>query len=488
MSFVTTVLSLSIVANYIFVAFGLQKSPYAVQRTLQGKKSYTSPSNVHLERRFMTYKRQFYISGSALIFLIHGVLLPATTWSTQGIKIDRANINSTCQQVFQIGKYRADEIVQELAGVAYEVKIATDAGHVDIAKLLRANLQVRFKEAKDAGVDLSAYSQTLEKLDSVDKGEEKAPNRKQNQTSRVNINLMPMQETQKFPKLSGLANAVRYSPDGENVAIITLDKIITIRNIKSGALIVTLNGHTDFISSVEYSPDGLRILTTSFDGTIRIWDAKTGQVLSILSGHSAQVNSAVFSSDGLRILSASSDRTARIWDAISGHEIAAFREYNKQVSIATFSPDGSQVALVYNDHTVRIWNVKSGELMATLLGNHTSTINSIAYSPDGSHIITASDDQTVRLWDSHFGAYITVLGKHDSPVHSAYFSPDGLQIVTASNDGNIRIWDATSGNLVQVLEGHTDWVQSAVFSPDGSQIASASYDKSVRIWARSMGR
>ena len=51
------------------------------------------------------------------------------------------------------------------------------------------------------------------------------------------------------------------------------------------------------LDSVAFSPDGTKILTGG-DRTAKLWDAGTGAVLRTLGGHSDYVSSVAFSPDG----------------------------------------------------------------------------------------------------------------------------------------------------------------------------------------------
>ena len=52
-----------------------------------------------------------------------------------------------------------------------------------------------------------------------------------------------------------------------------------IWNAQTGALLFSLEGHTDSVSSAKFFPNGLNILTASYDNTCKIWSAKTGKLL-----------------------------------------------------------------------------------------------------------------------------------------------------------------------------------------------------------------
>ena len=94
-----------------------------------------------------------------------------------------------------------------------------------------------------------------------------------------------------------------------------IDKIGRVWDLDTGALLLTLEGHIEEITSADYSPDGTRIVTGSVDFTARIWDADTGQQVAVLEGHSDEINSVAFSQGGYRIITGSRDRTARAWEA-----------------------------------------------------------------------------------------------------------------------------------------------------------------------------
>jgi len=67
-----------------------------------------------------------------------------------------------------------------------------------------------------------------------------------------------------------------------------------------------------------FSPDGKRLLTASNDETVRLWDTKTGALQVTLIGHTSSVFSSAFSPDGKRVFTSGFDGTARLLDAETG--------------------------------------------------------------------------------------------------------------------------------------------------------------------------
>ena len=52
------------------------------------------------------------------------------------------------------------------------------------------------------------------------------------------------------------------------------------------------------MSCVSFSPDGTKLASASFDKTVRLWDVKTGKVLHTFTGHSDFVYAVAFAPDG----------------------------------------------------------------------------------------------------------------------------------------------------------------------------------------------
>jgi WD40 repeat protein len=80
----------------------------------------------------------------------------------------------------------------------------------------------------------------------------------------------------------------------------------------TGQELLTLKGHTGWVSGVAFSPDGKRLATASADNTAKVWDAQTGQEL--LSLHTHWPSRVVFGPDGKRLAS-TGDGSVTIWDA-----------------------------------------------------------------------------------------------------------------------------------------------------------------------------
>jgi WD40 repeat protein len=138
-------------------------------------------------------------------------------------------------------------------------------------------------------------------------------------------------------------NDAFLSPDNQYlVAINEIDNeentTARLYEVKSGKLIQTLKGHTEFITAVSFSPDSKYLATASEDYTAKIWNIR-GEEITTLRGHSQKINCLTFSPQGNYVLTGSDDYTARLWN-LSGQELNIYTAH--KVNSLAFAPDGTQ--------------------------------------------------------------------------------------------------------------------------------------------------
>lgn len=240
-----------------------------------------------------------------------------------------------------------------------------------------------------------------------------------------------------MPKLSAImTNHAKLSADGSRlVTSSTGYKVAYLWNTKSGDLVAELV-HDYGVGKSHFSPDGAYLVTAS---TIpKVWDAKTGALLMSLSGHTSEVYIATFSPDGNQILTASADKTAKVWDAKTGALLVTLTGHTDSVQYAEFSPDGTRIATASWDKSAKIWDAKTGALLATLSG-HTNRLMIAKFSPDGARIVTTSLDKSAKIWDAKAGSSLATLLGHTKSVHNAEFTPDGARVLTVGYDG-AKLW------------------------------------------------
>lgn len=117
--------------------------------------------------------------------------------------------------------------------------------------------------------------------------------------------------------------AVAFNDTGSQIFSGGLDNDIKVWDIRRMAVVSTLVGHADTITSLALSPDGQVLLSNSMDGTLKTWNtqpfAPEDRTMVTFEGatHGNEQNllRAAWSHDGSRIASGSSDRSVMVWDA-----------------------------------------------------------------------------------------------------------------------------------------------------------------------------
>jgi WD40 repeat protein len=219
---------------------------------------------------------------------------------------------------------------------------------------------------------------------------------------------------------------------------------IELWDIQSGSRVRTFDGHGT--GSVTVSPDGHRI---AFEGAgIEVRDLQSGAQLLSLQGASGDVSSLAFSPDG-RTLVAGGERLAR-WSVPSGEMLPPLESPSAQslagigasveyASVA-FSPDGRTLASGAfkddGDAAAARWDTASGRELPLLRG-----CVHVAFAPDGRTLACGSRSaEEIKLFDTATGEEIRSLAVRDGSGGLA-FSPDGHLLATGTTDGSVVLLD-----------------------------------------------
>jgi WD40 repeat protein len=354
--------------------------------------------------------------------------------------------------------------------------------------------------------------------------------------SRTGMPLFALKTPQPFG--SGIRSATMWG-EGDQSASFSPDgtRIVTVGGFRgaheakvwdarTGAELLTLQGHTNSVLCAAFSPDGEHVITgsTVFSGQpiitgsinamAKVWDARTGTPRLEMGEPGGQVNSVAISPDGMRIVSGGGELPrpgkARVWDARQGAPLLDLNGVKGLVRSVAFSRDGTRIVTggwvdggrgAKGEATV--WDARTGAALFDLNGLKEG-VNSVAFSPDGQRIITAGFlGRELKVWDAKTGA---VLFDLTLPGNAGYafgafpptggcvaFSSAGTRFVagglanTGSGDTEARVWDASTGTMVLELNGGTGVAHCVAFSPDGTRIVTGGGDqldsnRTAKVW------
>jgi len=286
--------------------------------------------------------------------------------------------------------------------------------------------------------------------------------------------------------------AVAVTPEGRRAVSGSGDKTLKVWDLESGALLRTLNGHASPVNAVAVTSDGQRAvsgagsLSESKDNTLRLWNLETGAVLRTFEGHTDRVSAVAVTPDGRQVVSASKDETLRIWDMEKGILLRTLAGHTHWVEAVAVTPDGHRAVSGSLDGTLKVWNLDTGALLHTLEG-HSWGIQAVAVTPDGHRAVSGSSDCTVRVWDLEAGVLLRTLEGHSRNVRAIAVTPDGSWAVSGSLGRTLKVWDLETGTLLRTLEGHSSWVEAIAVTPDGRHAVSGLGDATIKIWGLDAG-
>ncbi|HEY5911990.1 MAG TPA: protein kinase [Verrucomicrobiae bacterium] len=325
--------------------------------------------------------------------------------------------------------------------------------------------------------------------------------------------------------LHGLVKALKFSPDGGQLAALSHAGKVTVWNIDQVRVayeLVVSGGLREEDGDLDFSPDGKRLAVGHGDGRLRVIDLDTGSSDLSIEAHNGQMITAVAWAPTARILATGSGYSAnpiRIWDTESGRLIGALEGHTSWISRLVFSADGQFLYSASGDQTIRIWDVQNVRCLRILTGSG-DEMYGLALSPDGTTLASGAKDGAVAFWsalpqskqeqprrlrmqgtqaafspsgrclavpcDGVIQMYELPGLKHLGPlsatgtnVAAVAYSPDGTMLAGGGSDGWLRVWSTAESRLLNEWLAHKACVGGLRFTEDGSQLVSGSYSPGV---------
>ncbi|PJF19497.1 hypothetical protein PSACC_00686 [Paramicrosporidium saccamoebae] len=219
---------------------------------------------------------------------------------------------------------------------------------------------------------------------------------------------------------------------------------IGIWNVNSGECSALPAGHQGGVWTLKATKDGI-LVTGSTDRTLIVWDMKSGARIADLIGHSSTVRCVEII--GNYIVSGSRDGTLRVWCRRSGFTCLHILTGHTG-SVRCIVPFGERYIVSGSyDHTLRVWDLNTGRCVATCAG-HDGKVYSLAASDE--YIFSGGIDAKIRVWRPLTGECVDVFSDHGALV--GLLEIHGDYLVAGSTDGSLSLWNARTLHRLRFLE------------------------------------
>ena len=299
--------------------------------------------------------------------------------------------------------------------------------------------------------------------------------------------------------------------DDSKVISGSMDRTLKIWNWRTGALLRTLEGHTEGIVSLTYND---RVLASgSADSSIRIWNCQTGECFP-LNGHRDWVNALQLwtapshgsSNPSMFLYSASDDFTIRLWDLQTRECLMVFQGHVGQVQSLKLVMMNQSTVQKLARGSMRVSGATEGGVVGSSYreDGDASTMPTSAQTSLGDSTSQASDRIPSRLLKAHErlcaanlvpplppyatlrdledGIFDDVLDETEAGTQKTGCKSKRPVLVSGSLDNTLKLWDVRTCRCFHTLFGHVEGVWCV--DCDTLRIVSASHDRTIKVWDR----
>ena len=176
--------------------------------------------------------------------------------------------------------------------------------------------------------------------------------------------------------------AVALAEAGHELYSGGIDNDVRVWDLRKKAVVYSMLGHADTVTSLRVSPDAQSLVSFALDGTVKTWDvrpfAPTERLIRTFDGAAAGIEKnlirASWSADGKKIAAGSGDGTAMVWGSDNGKLLYKLPGHKGTVNCAEFAPGTEPIRECMSDHA----RCSAALLMQTI-------------------VLTASSDRTLLL-------------------------------------------------------------------------------------------
>ena len=162
---------------------------------------------------------------------------------------------------------------------------------------------------------------------------------------------------------------MKYSPDGELLAVCLLDNTIIIFLVCIMKTLLRLFGHKLPVLSLDITHDSTILASGSADKSIKIWGLDFGNCLRSIIPHTDAIMCVVFVPNTHQLFSSGRENIIKLIDVDTTGEIATLSGNQDCYLFLAVSSDGNILAAGSQDMSLRIWKKSNEQIFSTEIDN-----------------------------------------------------------------------------------------------------------------------
>ncbi|XP_056392041.1 sperm-associated antigen 16 protein isoform X7 [Hyla sarda] len=229
----------------------------------------------------------------------------------------------------------------------------------------------------------------------------------------------------------------------------------------------TLKAHELAVSCLALHPRKEILVTASDDRLWKMWSIPSGEIIMTGEGHSDWLSGCCFHPNGTRLATCSGDSTIRIWDFAKSECILTLEGHTHAVWGCSWHSCGDFLASCSLDNNSKIWDLNSERCRYTMRG-HVDSVNSIEFLPYSNIVLTSSADKTLSLWDARMGMCAQTFYGHLHSCNYATFNLKGDTIASCDSYGILKLWDVRKISVMLSVDAGPHPGNQVAFDPSGT--------------------
>jgi WD40 repeat protein len=283
-------------------------------------------------------------------------------------------------------------------------------------------------------------------------------------------------------RIEGHVQALAWSSDRLTLAAASADGPITLFDVATGQVRLTLPGHEGSTVSIAWRPgDNATLASAGQDGKVRLWKLDGDKpVCQELPAGAAWAERVAWSNDG-QVLASAAGKKLKLWSP-TGELVREYPDHPSTILDIGWKPGAGNLLASAAYGKLQLWMPDRADAVQKFEWKGSMLV--LAWAPAGTYIATGDQDRTVHFWNLRSGDDLMMSGY---PLKVREISWDASSRYLATGGGDLpTVWDCSGtgpeGTTPIQYKGHQNLLSAVAFMHRGPYLVTADKDGLIVLW------